>query len=379
MVLSAWAATSAIQTEKLLLTSIALLIVGLDARTLETDRRLSKALDEIKTVGFSVAVFENGKRAYSKGFGYENRDAKKPASPKTVYRLGSISKSVTAVAVMNWWQQGKIDIDADIRSYVPAFPEKPWKVTARQIMSHTSGIRHYTPNERPVYRHYRTAADAIELFGNDPLLFEPGARYSYSTHAWTVLAAACEKVSGQTFPAFLRKAVLDSVGPAIGCEDLNSANNKRTDLYQLQGGKLVESTPREDNSWKYAGGGLESDVETLARFGTLLLDNKLISESTRKVMWTPVENKAGIKSDYGLGFRIADGTVGHSGAQQGCRTNLLIDPERRIVIVIMTNTGGGPSLGPISNDILRIWRSSNSPKSVRSNDFNQVAIANGHQ
>lgn len=343
--------------------SIALLFFALDARAIQTDARLSKALDEIKAVGFSVAVFEAGRPVYAKGFGFANREAKKHANNDTVYRLGSISKSVTAAAAMTLWEQGKLDLDADIRKYAPAFPEKPWKITARQIMSNTSGIRHYALNEGPVYRHYRSASDAISRFGQDELLFEPGQRYSYSTHAWTVLAAACETISGKTFPQFLKGALLEKVGTPIGCEDLNVANRFRSELYSLVGGRPIHSTPREDNSWKYAGGGLESDAKTLARFGSMLLDDKLLRPKTRELMWTPVENRSKAPSDYGLGFRISNGVVGHSGAQQGCRSNLLIDPKSRIVVVIMSNTDGGPGLGPITNDLLNIWKSAGKSRS----------------
>lgn len=340
----------------MLLTSFALLLLGLDGRAAETDLRLSKALAELRTVGFSVAVYEAGKPVYSKGFGFANRERKRQATKDTIYRLGSISKPIAAVAAMTLWEQGKLDLDADIRKYAPAFPEKPWRVTARQIMSHTSGIRHYAPNEGPVFRHYKSASEAISRFGDDPLLFEPGEKYSYSTHAWTVLAAACERISGQAYPRFLRTSVLNKVGPNIGCEESNVPNRKRTELYSNVGERIVLSTPREDNSWKYAGGGLESDAETLARFGALLLDDKLVRPETRKLMWTPVENRSKAPSDYGLGFRVSDGAVGHSGAQQGCRTSFVIDTNKKIVVVVMANTGDGPGLGAITRDLLEIWR-----------------------
>jgi CubicO group peptidase (beta-lactamase class C family) len=114
---------------------------------------------------------------------------------------------------------------------------------------------------------------------------------------------------------------------------------------------------REDNSWKYAGGGMESDAKTLAKFGNDLLRDRLVKRSTRELMWSRAKIAGGEVSDYGLGFRINDdGTVGHSGAQQGCRSYFTIDPKNKIVVVIMTNTSHGGGLGKLSSSLLKIWQ-----------------------
>jgi CubicO group peptidase (beta-lactamase class C family) len=299
---------------------------------------------------------------YTKGYGWQDRAKRIPASEKTVYRLGSISKSVTATATMQLWESKKIDLDADIRKYVPEYPEKRWVVTARQILSHTSGIRHYDATDKSVYTHFEWSKDAMQLFNTSPLLFEPGSKYSYSTHAFTVLASALEKIEGKPFPILMRQNLFRKIQGTLRCEMPNSTDKNQSALYTNLNGQQVDAGQREDNSWKFAGGGMEADVVALGRFGSGMIKNSFVKQTTRDMMWSSFKLSNGKTSNYGLGFAIGDnGVVNHGGAQQGCRTFMYIDAVREVVVVIMTNTGNSLNSAPTALKLANIWVPKSSP------------------
>ena len=111
--------------------------------------------------------------------------------------------------------QGAIDLDAEIQTYFPTFPEKEFPITVRHLMTHTSGIRHYNPGEMDMKDHFDTIEAAIQIFKDDPLLFEPGTQYSYSSYAWNIVAGIVENVSGQTFDDYLQQNVWGPSGMEV--------------------------------------------------------------------------------------------------------------------------------------------------------------------
>ncbi len=327
-----------------------------DSRTAQAAEILRGLCEQLQTVGASVSVHADGKLVYVKGFGWQDQAKKIPANEKTVYRLGSISKPVTATAAMQLWERKRLDLDSDIRKYLPEYPEKRWIVTARQILSHTSGIRHYDSTDKNVYNHFEWSKDALSLFSSSPLLFEPGSKYSYSTHAYTVLAAALEKIEGKPFPVLIRQNLFRKIQGTLRCEMPNSNDKNQTSLYTNLNGQQIDAGKREDNSWKFGGGGMEADVIALGRFGAGMLKNSFVKQSTKELMWSPTKLTSGATSDYGLGFAIGDASVvSHGGAQQGCRTFIYIDSMRKVVVVIMTNTGNSLNSAPFALRLANIW------------------------
>ena len=176
------------------------------------------------------------------------------------------------------------------------------------------------------------------------MLFEPGTKYSYSTHGYTVVVAALENATGETFVELVRRRVRDRAAPTLDCEVLAEPKPARSSLYEKKGDALAtHDAVREDNSWKYGGGGLESTALDLARFGEAVRTAAIVSERGRDEMWTPVKVRDGSSSSYGLGWRWAAerGEIHHTGSQQGAHAVLAIVPAEGLVIVVMTNTLGG--------------------------------------
>lgn len=296
-------------------------------------------LKKERIVGMTVAVLDRKEVVLNEGFGFADREAKRAADPKTLIRLGSVSKPITAVGLMRLVERGKLDLDADIRTYVPEFPAKPWTVTAKHLLTHTSGFRHYVASKPNTLYEALSTEQALRRFSADPLLFEPGLKFSYSTHAFTLVARTVEKVDGRSFVDYMRAEVFPAAGGDLDCEQARDLKPARSALYLKQAGEAKLYTRREDLSWKFGGGGMESTALGVARFADAVRLGELLTPETRDRMWTATTLNDGKSNVYGLGWRVAaDGRVSHGGSQQGAASYLIVDPKSEIVIAVLANT-----------------------------------------
>lgn len=322
-----------------------------------TFEQLAKALPAWLTnegaVGVSAAIIDPT-RSWGAVAGYSDRESSKPTQMATLFRLGSVSKQVAATAVMQLVDQGKLDIDLDVRNYVPNFPEPDGTVTLRQLLNHTSGVRHYALGKNESLYKFTPTEKALDMFVNDPRIGKPGEKFSYSTHAFTVVVAAIEKASEMKYTDYIRQNI--SQGTSLDCELLTDNKPARSMLYLKTKEAPRLETKREDNSWKFGGGGLESTAQDLAKFGVNVLNSKLVSEKSRDAMWTKQKTSDGKEFNYGLGWGLPEsGLVEHSGGQQGCSCYLLIDTKRQVVVAVMCNTNS-MNVGKLARDLLKAWK-----------------------
>ena len=175
-----------------------------DSNSGKTDRLINDFLNTKNLPGLSVSVMKEGEIVYSKGFGYADVDSKTLINPsKTKFRIGSFSKTLTASALMILVEKEQIDLDKSIYSYTPEFPQKKWDFNLRMMTGHLSGIRHYKNDEMNITKNYDNIFDALEVFQDDPLMHEPGTKYLYSTHAWTLISLAIERAANIPFTQFM--------------------------------------------------------------------------------------------------------------------------------------------------------------------------------
>lgn len=296
--------------------------------------------------GLSVAV-ASGDHLAAQGFGHADLENLVPATAETVYRLASISKPVTAVAALRLAEDGRLDLDADVRSYVPAFPEKRWPVTTRQLLGHLGGVRHYRRGERECTDHFDTQRQGLLRFAADELLHEPGTRYRYSTYGYNLAAAAIEAARGQPFPACVREIAAQAGAATLQDDDVRRLVRHRAQGYVREDGELRNSRLM-DGSYKLGGGGLCSNAPDLARFGTALLDGRLLRPESFAAMTTVQRTAGGEATGYGLGLRVSGSEeapeFGHGGAQSRVSTALLLRPRTasrpRVVVVVLCNLEG---------------------------------------
>jgi CubicO group peptidase (beta-lactamase class C family) len=303
------------------------------------------------------------KLRWSNGYGLADLENFVPAKAMTAYRLGSISKPITATAVMQLAERGKLDLDAPIQKYCPAFPAKQWPVTARLLLGHLSGVRHYKNEaEFASTRHFNSVVEGLDMFKDDPLLFEPGTKYSYTTHGYAVLGCAVEGASGMRFEEYIRENVFKPAGmDRIRVDNVADIIPNRAQGYaKLQNGELRNSG-LADTSYKIPGGGFISTVEDLAKFAIAMQTGVLVKKETLEQMWTSQKTRDGKVTGYGMGWSVSERMgmkeVSHGGAQQRVSTYLYTIPGKGLAVVLMTNLEGiGGGLASLSRQIADIVR-----------------------
>ncbi|WP_052671190.1 serine hydrolase domain-containing protein [Draconibacterium sediminis] len=311
---------------------------------------------ESESVGWTATVSIDNEIVLSKGFGLGHYEQQVPVYPrKTKFRIGSISKALTAAGLGILIEEGKIDLDAPVQKYVPDFPEKKYEITTRQVAGHLAGIRHYNGDEFLSSKYYPTVRDGLEIFMNDTLLFEPGTKYSYSSYGFNLLSAVMEGASGEEFLHFMQTRVFDPLEMTeTTAERMDSLILFRAGYYDMNEGKVINA-PFVDNSYKWAGGGFISTSADLVKFGNAMLNNTLFTEEVKQQLITPQTLKNGEKTNYGMGF--SSGTdefgreyYGHGGGSIGGCSNLIIYPEEKMVVAVITND----SRAKVGNELHKI-------------------------
>ena len=298
--------------------------------------------------GVSVAVGFYGRVVWSEGFGLADLEHSVPVTTLTKFRVGSVSKPITAAAMGVLMEAGKLDLDTPVRNYVPDFPEKRWPITVRQVAGHISGIRHYADKEFLSSRRYTSVTEGLDIFEDDPLLFEPGTQYSYSTYGWNLLSAVVEAASGEEFLGFMRDNVFESLEmrhSVAGYTD--SIVSHRTSFYERNEEGTVLNAPSVDNSYKWAGGGFLSTPEDLIRFGSAHLEPGFLRAKTLEKLFRSQRLSDGTSTYYGVGWRTQTNeegqhVVSHGGGSVGGTTMLIVNRDSGLVVAAVGNLSGGP-------------------------------------
>jgi serine beta-lactamase-like protein LACTB len=324
------------------------------ADAVEQGRQLARAsLVEQNLPGLSVAVGAGGDIVWAEGFGWADLENRVPVAPGMRFRIGHASIALTSAAVGLLLEKGRLHLDDEIQTYVPAFPKKQWPVTLRQLMGHVAGVRHYrNENDYMPSAHCERASEGLQSFADDPLRFEPETRYSYSTYGWILVSAAVEAAADEPFFTFMRTQIFKPLGMADTTSD--SATEPMPDLATFyyprfsgdtQYGPELASTV--DYSCFAGAGGFLSTPSDLVRFGMAVSSGKLLQPATVKKLQTPLELTSGEETDYGLGWMLE--TVPLAGEPTrlashasrtlvGGSTSFMTFPERGIVVAVTSNT-----------------------------------------
>jgi CubicO group peptidase (beta-lactamase class C family) len=340
-------------------TALLLLLLLLAARStsaepIQVETLVVEEMDRQQLVGVAIGLIQDEKIIYLRGFGYADREEAIPVDTDTMFRLASISKTLTAITALQLREKGKLDLDVDIRHLVPGFPGQKHNgneviITPRQLLCHQGGIVHYTngpviPAEREYWREhpFRNVRLAVDNFSQSPLVNGPREKFSYTTRGYILLSAAIQQAGGQRFSVQVHQRIAHRCGMTSLQPDYQWKKiPNRAVGYKRVDDKIVRSTDT-DVSWKLGGGGFISNIGDLARYGVGLLEGKLVLADTEKLMWTAQSTADGTPTSYGLGFQVTsmdDRTlIGHGGAQEKTRTVITLDPERGTGVVVMSNS-----------------------------------------
>jgi serine beta-lactamase-like protein LACTB, mitochondrial len=330
----------------------------------EQGREIARtSLSERNLPGISVAVGVAGEIVWAEGFGFANFENSLPVTPDDRFPTGTAATVFTSAAIGLLLEEGRMKLDDQIQAYVPGFPEKQWPVTIRQLMGHVGGVKTEDWDEGVlIYKHCERPSDALDLFAKDPLLFQPGSEFRYSTFGWILLSAAVETAAGKPFQAFLQDGVflplgmhdtvkesgLDAVPGEVTFYVPRFLANARYGLNPLPLHKF-------DYSCHAGSSGFVSTPSDLVRFGMAINAGKLLRRDTVQTLQTSQRTASGMETDYGLGWDLKTVTLagkqvrtaGHNGDFWGGPVaSLLTFPERGLAVAVMSNVSfaGTPSV-----------------------------------
>jgi CubicO group peptidase (beta-lactamase class C family) len=323
------------------------------------DALLQELVDTGKVPGMSVTVLKKGEKLFQKGYGYADLDKKIKVDPeKTLFRIASASKPIAAMALAKMVAEKKIDLDTSFYHYVPYFPKKEYDFTIRQLASHTAGIRGYRGKEYALNKPY-SIKESLKLFQDDPLEFQPGKDYLYTSFDWVMVSLAMEEISGIPFSEYVKKEVLDPLGMHSTYVEYPQASksNKATPYTRRRSGFRLAIPV--DNQYKLAGGGYLSTSEDLAKLGQASLDNTLIPAEIMTQFLTP-QRPNGRSTYYGLGWQVSEDAkgrpfIGHVGNGIGGYSNFFIYPQEEVVIALLINCTDPGIQDHLDNEVFSVF------------------------
>lgn len=298
-----------------LITGIILLVLTTTAAcaqqdsSAQADRAFNWIVDSQIYPGFRVIVTRDNDVVYQRDHGYADLENQSPVGANDRFRIYSLSKTFTAVAIMQLVESDRLDLHAPISVYMENLPDHIAQLTTHQLLTHTSGVRHYGDDEWfAVSQHQcESPADAFDVFINDPLQIEPGSGYHYSTYGYVLLSAIIEAASGDPYEYYMRWFVFHPAGmDATALDGREIAGYRTVAHYQYtneEGLVFRRAFPEVNSSCKFGGGGYVSTAEDLVRFGNALIDGTLISQESLDLMTTTFVEGDGLNSPaYGYGI-----------------------------------------------------------------------------
>jgi CubicO group peptidase (beta-lactamase class C family) len=308
----------------------------------------------------SVLVARAGKVLLSQGSGMANLEHGVANSPQTKFRLGSVTKQFTAVAILQLQEQGLLKVNSPISTYLPDYPQGGL-ITVHHLLTHTAGIPNYTsfPDYVQKQRTAMTLDEIITWFSDKPLEFAPGKRYSYSNSGYTLLTKLIEAVSGQPYAGYLQHHIFEPLGMNdSGYDQAEPILPHRASGY-APATKRYQHAAFVDMSIPSGAGGLYSTVEDLYKWDQTLYTDAVLSQSSRQLMFAPAVEmgEEGGNAHYGYGWVIDHvyecNRVGHGGRIDGFTTSIARYPNEQVVIIVLSNLETAP-VASISNDLAAI-------------------------
>ncbi len=299
--------------------------------------------------GASVLIVRNGTTILERSYGMADVEAGVATTPRTNYRLASLTKQFTATAIMLLKEDGRLRYDDPITDYIATLPASARGVTIRMLLTHSSGLWAYedfVPDSQTTQVH---DTDVPALIAHaDRTYFAPGSGYRYSNTGYALLALIVERASGKSFASFLHDRIFAPLGMngTVAYEDGISTVPNRAFGYTIDSGRVTR-TDQSSTSAVLGDGGIYSSIDDLAKWNAALDAHTLVNETDQREAWTSAMTTRGTRTGYGFGWFVDSASDGprlrHHGETMGFTNAILKIPSRRLAIVILTNrTGGEP-------------------------------------
>ncbi len=345
--------------------------------------------------GLSVAVAK-GNQVWSTALGSADVEQSVSVDSRGLFRTASISKWLTATAALRLVEDGSLDLDVPIQRYCPQFPEKQWTITTRELLTQLSGIRHYygangeprnTEEQRKAlderikreestqYTRYTDIVTTLDSFKDDPLVFQPGTHFLYTSPGYRVLGCVLEGAAHTPYRTLMRRLIFTPAGmPGVTEDDSQLIIPHRVAGYSRDADKTLIRAPFRDMSENLPAGGHLATAEDLVRFAAAFNAGKLVQAKTRDLMIerpklldgtnvpdAPPYFGMGTGLYYGMGIFVGSSPSGerlllHTGRDPGASTELLLAPGSGIAVAVMTNLSAWNGTDALAKKILEIVR-----------------------
>lgn len=302
----------------------------------EVDEFIKKEMERQRIPGVSLAVIKDGKTVKSAGYGLADRKQRTPATPETVYKIGSVSKQFVATGIMLLVQEGRLSLDDPISKYLEGTPAAWSPITIRHLLTHTSGI----VREAPAFdwNKVQSDMDVVKSTYALPLRFTPGEKWEYSNTPYFALAEVIHKVSGRPWEDYLTEKVF----VPLGMKSTRATNTKER-LRNRAAGYRDNDRLLDAPDWQALrpSGAFFSTVQDLAKWDMALDSDRILSESSRRLMWTQVTLNDGSSDPYGFGWYLetlnGHRRVHHGGGIPGFGAEFSRFPDNRLTVIVLVN------------------------------------------
>ncbi|MFZ6677802.1 serine hydrolase [Undibacterium sp. Tian12W] len=291
--------------------------------------------------GLSIGYLQD-KVMWARGYGYADVENKMPATATSSYRLASVTKPMTATAILQLVDSGKVELDAEVQNYVPYFPKKPYPITVRQLLGHLAGINAYVnPQLEQHFKEHKNTRESIAVFENFDLIAEPGTRFRYTSYGYNLLGAVIEGASGMSYGDYMSKNVWAPLGmTATRLDDPYDIIPERVRGYQLQN-QQIKHAEFIDISSRFSAGGTRSTVIDMLKFGDGIIHGRIVSKDAQNMMFDSMETNKAKFTNYSAGWLTSpvNGrfSISHDGVQPETSTYLFCFPSRGLTIAVAAN------------------------------------------
>jgi CubicO group peptidase (beta-lactamase class C family) len=313
-----------------------------------------KSIDDIMSAyqssdkpGASVLVFKDDKIVFKKGYGVSNVSTQEKITQNTNFRLASVTKQFTAMSILLLVQKGRLKLEDPLKKYFPSFPVYGKDIKISHLLTHTSGLMDYEDLIPPTQVMQLHDTNCLQLmYKANGLYFTPGAQYKYSNTGYAILALVVEKISGQDFGVFLKENIFKPLKMkySVAFEEGKSTIPNRAFGYSMDNGSWVE-TDQSLTSAVLGDGGIYTNTIEMTQWIKALWDYKLLGSEMQIQSWTRKKLNNGAPIEYGYGWHVEDYKnithPHHGGSSIGFRNQLLLFPEQKLMVILLTNRNEG--------------------------------------
>jgi len=316
----------------------------------------------------SVAVAKDGEIVWAEGFGYADSEDRAAVTPRTRFRTGSVSKTMTSAAVALLHDRKRIDLDAPVETYVPAYPKKQWTLTSRQLLGDVGGVHlvRGDNNDQIPRGICKTVDEALKTFAYEPLAFEPGTKYRFSTSGWTLLSAVIEGAAGEPFPTFMKREVftpLKMERTALEGTDRDSETATFEERRAEEQDNEPQDPPEADYSCTFGAGAFLSTPSDLVRLGSAMLKPGFLKAETITLFQTPLTLKSGASTDFALGWKVDSiplagahvRVVRHRASLIGGAVSFYLFPDQDLAIAAMSNVANAVGVETFALQVAEVF------------------------